>query len=78
VKTHIVHSSATPFDNVNPDWTTYCGLTAVEVAELVVHRDPAGFSHGWRPNGEMDCAACRLAALPWNLQSDNVEEWLAQ
>jgi len=77
LNTKIVHSSATSFDNVDPAWRTYCGLTANEVMNLILNLDAAGFSHSWKPDGEMNCEACTTAALPWNLTPENVEAWLA-
>lgn len=71
----IIHSSATSFSNVDPEWRTYCGLTADEVAHFIANGDPFGFQHRWKPSGQMTCDACKTAALkaPWQ----SLEEWLA-
>jgi hypothetical protein len=70
----ITHSSAVPFDNVDPSWRTYCGLTADEMVSMVV-LGLEGQPHSWAPDGQMTCARCR-EQLPRSLDSEIVEEWL--
>jgi hypothetical protein len=71
----ITHSSATPFDNVDPDWRTYCGLTADRVAELVVNRDEAGNIHSWMPGALMTCPSCRAVLQQ---PGETMEAWLVR